>query len=724
MSYSRKNVFPALFLLFFCSIIPKVNAQDRTVSFDIKGAGESKPITWGLDLAWRSEENIRRGIAFMGADRVDVVRSSFVPSDSLVNGALTGDALTWTNERLTIINTWLGSNTKVVLNSDPVSIHSSFKGNAATWAELIAITTKMHQNIGRTVIAVSPFNEPDYSYTGQGTISDFYNIDVKLRADTLFDSIRISGGNTLNTDSALVWYSYLKDNLDEGNTHELAGTFDHYAEFFQAVRADNRHATNDELHNVMEAMVGVEYGMQTGIWWGTAEYARGEFVKASAGVRLGYAEHRTNWTAASVYRAPDGKVQAFIGGSERQAATTTYKFVSENHSVFFDGYGPRREFTITYPGGVAGSYQNGQTNAERVINITWGEDIQPVVDGTYMLVNRKSGLVMEVAGGSTVAGANIQQGVNLDSTYQQWNVTPVSSRIGGDFSYFTITAVHSGKAVDIYNWSMENNGTLDAWDLTSNGNQQWFLEYAGDGWFYIRSRFSAKCISVADSSVIAGASIVQWDKLNSSAQQWRFLPVGSPIDSTVPNSPNNLAGTSETNPIHLTWDASTSEDVAGYTIFRAEQDGEYNTIARNVTATFYDDTSVVSGVEYYYKINAVDSSLNHSAQTSIIGPLKAGSAGAVESKGSSLPTVFALGQNYPNPFNPTTVISAQWTVDSWVSLAVYDLLGRKVATIADGRYTAGQHTFTFDAQGLASGVYVYRLQAGSSVATKRMVLLK
>jgi hypothetical protein len=117
---------------------------------------------------------------------------------------------------------------------------------------------------------------------------------------------------------------------------------------------------------------------------GNCRICRGEFVKASDGVRLAYAEHRKNWTAASVYRAPDGKVQAFIGGSERQAVATTFKFVSVDHDVFFDGYGPQREFTVIYPGGVTGSYQNGQVNAERVINITWGDDIQPAIDGnTY-----------------------------------------------------------------------------------------------------------------------------------------------------------------------------------------------------------------------------------------------------------------------------------------------------------------------------------------------------
>jgi len=176
--------------------------------------------------------------------------------------------------------------------------------------------------------------------------------------------------------------------LDEGNTHQLAGSFDNFASFFTTVRANGDHATADECHNVMEPMVGVEYGLQTAIWWGTAEYARGEFVKASDGARLAYAEHRPNWTAASVYRAPDGKVQAFGGTSERQAVTTTYRFVSKDRDVFFEGYGPLREYYMELPGGTG--YQNGQTGAERVVNITTGEDIQPIINGKYILINRIS----------------------------------------------------------------------------------------------------------------------------------------------------------------------------------------------------------------------------------------------------------------------------------------------------------------------------------------------
>jgi len=85
---------------------------------------------------------------------------------------------------------------------------------------------------------------------------------------------------------------------------------------------------------------------------------------------------------------------------------------------------------------------------------------------------------------------------------------------------------------------------------------------------------------------------------------------------------------------------------------------------------------------------------------------------------------FALAQNYPNPFNPKTVVSAQWSVDSVVRLAVYDLLGREVAVLADGRFPAGKYSFMFDGSNLSSGMYIYRLTAGQYISSRSMTLLK
>ena len=103
---------------------------------------------------------------------------------------------------------------------------------------------------------------------------------------------------------------------------------------------------------------------------------------------------------------------------------------------------------------------------------------------------------------------------------------------------------------------------------------------------------------------------------------------------------------------------------------------------------------------------------------STLGPTK------VDDRGNIAPAQFTLEQNYPNPFNPSTVISYQLSVVSNVTLKVYDVLGREVETLINQRQAAGSYSVTFNAAGLPSGVYFYRLQTGTYTATKKLMLLK
>jgi len=88
------------------------------------------------------------------------------------------------------------------------------------------------------------------------------------------------------------------------------------------------------------------------------------------------------------------------------------------------------------------------------------------------------------------------------------------------------------------------------------------------------------------------------------------------------------------------------------------------------------------------------------------------------------PNGFTLQQNYPNPFNPTTVIRYQLAVGSNVKLVLYNTLGEKVATLVNKHQAAGSHAVTFNAANLPSGLYMYKLQAGTRIQTRRMVLSK
>jgi len=98
-------------------------------------------------------------------------------------------------------------------------------------------------------------------------------------------------------------------------------------------------------------------------------------------------------------------------------------------------------------------------------------------------------------------------------------------------------------------------------------------------------------------------------------------------------------------------------------------------------------------------------------------------------QGNTLPTEFSLAQNYPNPFNNSTQIEFRLAHSSQVELVVYDLLGRRVATLVDQYLPAGSHRTSFDgtdADGvsLPSGVYFYRLKTGGGVLSRKMLLLK
>jgi hypothetical protein len=96
----------------------------------------------------------------------------------------------------------------------------------------------------------------------------------------------------------------------------------------------------------------------------------------------------------------------------------------------------------------------------------------------------------------------------------------------------------------------------------------------------------------------------------------------------------------------------------------------------------------------------------------------------IEDGDAQAPQEFELEQNVPNPFNPTTEIGYRKSEIGPTLLAVHDILGRRVAILVDGVQDAGRHSVRFDGTGLASGVYLIRLESGGKVATRKMVLLK
>ena len=101
-----------------------------------------------------------------------------------------------------------------------------------------------------------------------------------------------------------------------------------------------------------------------------------------------------------------------------------------------------------------------------------------------------------------------------------------------------------------------------------------------------------------------------------------------------------------------------------------------------------------------------------------------GDATSTENINSGIPQAVTLHQNYPNPFNPNTTIQFSLPESSHATLEVYNMLGQRVATLVNETLSAGTHTANFDASDLSSGVYLYRLNTGNEVQTRKLTLVK
>lgn len=126
-------------------------------------------------------------------------------------------------------------------------------------------------------------------------------------------------------------------------------------------------------------------------------------------------------------------------------------------------------------------------------------------------------------------------------------------------------------------------------------------------------------------------------------------------------------------------------------------------------------------------VTGVTSSSSHNSYSGF-WYLESSSITSIKDK-TKIPLSFELMQNYPNPFNPSTMIrytigTSQLSAVNHVTLKVYDILGREVAALVNEKQSAGSYSVAFDASRLASGVYLYRLVAGSFVSVKKLVVMK
>lgn len=124
---------------------------------------------------------------------------------------------------------------------------------------------------------------------------------------------------------------------------------------------------------------------------------------------------------------------------------------------------------------------------------------------------------------------------------------------------------------------------------------------------------------------------------------------------------------------------------------------------------------------YYWKVKAIND--HGSSVWSDIWAFRTLNVAGLE-KSEKVPLTYSLGQNYPNPFNPETMIPFSIANSGYVSLKIYDILGRTVATLVDKNLPAGVYNYSFDASNFPSGIYVYQLSTRNFRMNKKMVVIK
>jgi hypothetical protein len=189
-------------------------------------------------------------------------------------------------------------------------------------------------------------------------------------------------------------------------------------------------------------------------------------------------------------------------------------------------------------------------------------------------------------------------------------------------------------------------------------------------------------------------------------------------DNPLPVELVSFRGTATAQGVQLTWQTASEQNNAGFEVQRrSEKASEWQvlgfvrgagTTAEAQSYTFL-DKSASGKVQYRLKQIDFDGQFEYSNVIEV---------------DAGLPKQFALEQNYPNPFNPSTTIRYQLPVASEVKLEVYDVLGKKIATLVNERQSAGSYQVVWNASGLSSGTYFYRLQAGTFVETKKMIMVK
>ena len=244
-----------------------------------------------------------------------------------------------------------------------------------------------------------------------------------------------------------------------------------------------------------------------------------------------------------------------------------------------------------------------------------------------------------------------------------------------------------------------------------------FVTEEGMGWNYIVT------VPAMEWDMYSYVAPTLWDEVETAfmvaahtANPQIFQPsmpvVGMSTDDLAPMAPANVIAAATEHDITVNWEASYSEDVKHYTVYRNGEEA-----GTTVELAFVDNQ--LDG-DYTYTITATDYAGNESDPSA---DANVSIATSVDFN-NAIPTDFAMYQNYPNPFNPETSIRYSVAELTHVTIKVYNAAGQEMATLVDNQVATGNYTANWAAKSVSSGVYFYSMKAGNFSQTMKMILMK
>ncbi|MFI5252614.1 MAG: multiheme c-type cytochrome [Bacteroidota bacterium] len=244
-------------------------------------------------------------------------------------------------------------------------------------------------------------------------------------------------------------------------------------------------------------------------------------------------------------------------------------------------------------------------------------------------------------------------------------------------------------------------------------------------------KYSFDAPTLFDSTIVKGMYMTTFyvsGQTNNSAIVYSTPPdSGYSVDNLLPNTPTGLTSKSTAQGIGLSWDQSADKDFNYFAVYRSTSANfDIKGLAPLTTLTDdkFTDNNVINGHDYYYKVTAYDFSGNQSLVSNEIHVIINGVTDV-----PAMPNEFALQQNYPNPFNPTTEVKYQMPQAGHIRITIFNTLGVEITKLVDqdqapGYYTARWNGKDQSGMTVSSGIYLYRMEAGSFSTVKKMILMK